>query len=388
MPFYRFIALNVALLAGTGLLLAGGPWAFLALPLALGFVAGIDERVGDTHESFSDASAAFMNAQLYLALPLLALLHLAYATMLSDRDPFGLIWLVNALTGYDVAAARAATHPVLIALAILPVGMFSGTAGINVAHELVHRLKSPLDLIIGRWLLAFSSDTTFAIEHVHGHHRNVGTPADPATARRDESIYAFILRSGVGSVVNTFRREATRLGNLRLPVWSWRNRALRGQLMSFAIAAGFVYAAGLKGLIAFLVISLIGIAYLETVNYIEHYGLVRVPGKPVEPRHSWDSYRAISGLLLYNLPRHSDHHLQAHKPYWELKTRTEAPQMPYGYQIMMAIAFFPKRFFKVMAPHLQSWDATMASPEERELVVAQRTGAMPPSATERAAQIA
>jgi alkane 1-monooxygenase len=385
--FYRFIALNLALLAGTGLLLAGGPWAFLSLPLALGFVAAIDERIGDTRESFSDASAGFMNAQLYLTLPLLALLHMAYATMLSDRDPFGLIWLVNAVTSYDVAATRAATHPVLLALAVLPVGMFSGTAGINVAHELVHRLKSPLDLIIGRWLLAFSCDTAFAIEHVHGHHRNVGTPADPATARRNESIYAFILRSGTGSVVNTFRREATRLTNLRLPVWSWRNRALRGQLMSLTVAAGFVYAAGLTGLIAFLVISLIGIAYLETVNYIEHYGLVRVPGKPVEPRHSWDSYRAVSGFLLYNLPRHSDHHLQAHKPYWELKARAEAPLMPYGYQIMMAIAFVPSRFFKLMAPRLQTWDDSMANAEERD-IVAGRTLTPAPQAGAAQVQVA
>jgi alkane 1-monooxygenase len=375
--FYRFVALNVALFVGTCLVLAGGPWAFLALPLALGFVAAIDERIGDTDESFSGASAAYMNAQLYLALPLLALLHMAYATMLSGHDPFGLIWLVQTLTGYDVAAARAATHPVLLALAILPVGMFSGTAGINVAHELVHRLKSPFDLIVGRWLLAFSSDTTFAIEHVHGHHRTVGTPADPATARRGESLYAFWLRSALGNVTNTFRREATRLRNLRQPVWSWRNRALRGQLMTLAIAAGFVYAAGLTGLIAFAAISLVGIIYLETVNYIEHYGLVRVPGKPVEARHSWDSYRAVSGFLLYNLPRHADHHIQAHKPYWDLNPRAEAPQMPYGYQIMMVLAFFPSRFFALMTPHLQRWDETMASPAERDIIVAQSVAGVP-----------
>lgn len=388
MLFFRFIALNLALLGGIGLVLAGGPWPVLALPLALGFVAAIDERIGDTRESFSQASAAFLNAQLYLTLPLLALLSMSYATMLSDRDPFGLIWLVDALTGYDLAARRAATHPLLLALTALPVGMFCGTGGINVAHELVHRLKSPVDLIIGRWLLAFSSDTAFAIEHVHGHHRTVGTPADPATARRGESLYAFMLRSAIGGNVNTFRREATRLTNLRQPVWSWRNRALRGQLMSLVIAAGYVYAAGLAGLAAFVATSLIGIAYLETVNYIEHYGLVRVPGKPVEPRHSWDSLRAVSNLLLYNLPRHSDHHTNAHKPFWKLTHRLEAPLMPYGYQSMMAIALFPGRFFKLMEPHLATWDATMANAEERDIIAGRTVTAKPQAAAAQAPQIA
>jgi alkane 1-monooxygenase len=253
--------------------------------------------------------------------------------------------------------------------------MFTGTAGINVAHELVHRLQSPRDLIIGRWLLAFASDTAFAIEHVHGHHRTVGTPADPATARRGESLYAFILRSGVGTITNTVRREATRLTNLRQPVWSWRNRALRGQLMSLVIAAVYFYAAGVTGLIAFLVISLIGIAYLETVNYIEHYGLVRVPGRPVEARHSWDSYRAVSNLLLYNLPRHSDHHTNAHKPFWDLAARSDAPLLPYGYQIMMALAFFPRRFFRLMEPHLRTWDENMANAEERAIAAGSASAA-------------
>ena len=35
----------------------------------------------------------------------------------------------------------------------------------------------------------------FAVEHVYGHHKNVGLPIDPATAKRGESIYAFIIRA-------------------------------------------------------------------------------------------------------------------------------------------------------------------------------------------------
>lgn len=368
MLFFRYIAMNLSMLAAIGLVLAGGLWPVLGLPVAVLMVTTLDERLGDTRRSFSKAAAWFLNAQLYLTLPLLALLSMAYATMLGERDPFGLIWLADALTGFDVAARRDATQPALLALTAVPVAMFVGSAGINVAHELVHRLKSPVEVAIGRWLLAFACDTTFAIEHVHGHHRNVGTPADPATAQRNEPLYTFMFRSAIGTNINTFKREANRLNNLRLPVLSWRNRALRGQLMSLVIAAGYVYAAGFIGLIAFLATAALGIAYLETVNYIEHYGLVRVPGRPVEARHSWDTYRKVSNLLLYNLPRHSDHHTNAHKPFWDLKARPDAPCLPYGYQAMMVLAFMPRRFFQLMAPRLKEWDETMASPEERAII--------------------
>ena len=65
---------------------------------------------------------------------------------------------------------------------VLMLGLLYGAAGINVAHELFHRVASPISVITGRWLLAFSWDTTFAIEHVYGHHIHVATAEDPATA--------------------------------------------------------------------------------------------------------------------------------------------------------------------------------------------------------------
>lgn len=71
-----------------------------------------------------------------------------------------------------------------------------------------NRTQKPIDVIIARWLLAFTCYTTFAIEHVYGHHRHVGTLADPATARRDESLMAFWVRSSVNQIIRAFRFEA------------------------------------------------------------------------------------------------------------------------------------------------------------------------------------
>ena len=48
--------------------------------------------------------------------------------------------------------------------------------------------------------------------------------------------------------------------------------------------------------------------FLESVNYMEHYGLVRIKGTPVELHHSWNTNKRISSILLYNVTRHSHHH--------------------------------------------------------------------------------
>lgn len=366
--FIRFAAMNMTVLATALWLLFYPPVAILGLAAGLALDVILDERIGDTRRNFGRGARALLDATLFAMLPLIAFLALCHATVLSDGDPFGIGALTLWLTGHDILSRRDSLHGSWKALASVPAGVLYGAAAINVAHELFHRLQSKASVITGRWLLAFSWDTTFAIEHVYGHHRNVGTLADPATARRGETYYRFLLRSTTSEIANGFKLEASRLRNRKRPVWSWNNRALRGQLMSISVAAVYFYAAGVAGVLAFLVAAALGKAYLEATNYIEHYGLVRVPGQKVEARHSWDSYRKLTGAFLYNLPRHADHHLHANKPFWELKAVTDAPQLPYGYQAMMLLALAPPRYFAVMAPLLSQWDQTLASDGERRLI--------------------
>lgn len=367
-PYFRFGVMNLTLIYTIAALMTYPAAAACGIPAALLLEGVLDERAGDTRRNFSRASAVFLNFMLYMTLPLTALLALCHMNLLASGDPLGLGWAVKSVWGFDMLGARDGTDPIWRLLAAIPVGFLFGAAAINVAHELFHRTQSASAVITARWLLAFSCDTTFAIEHVHGHHRNVGTPADPATARRGESFYRFFVRSTAGEIANAFRLEANRLGNLGVPAWSLRNRALRGQILSIGIAGLYIYCAGPTGLAAIVLAAVIGKAYLEATNYIEHYGLVRVPGRRIEARHSWDSYRKITGSFLYNLPRHADHHLNARKTFWQLKTMADSPQLPYGYQAMILLAFFPRRFFDRMAPLLQSWDERSASPEERNLI--------------------
>lgn len=53
-------------------------------------------------------------------------------------------------------------------------------------------------------------------------------------------------------------------------------------------------------------------------------------------------------LILLELTRHSDHHYLASRKYQVLRHFDESPQLPAGYPAMMALAFVPPLWFRVM----------------------------------------
>ncbi len=364
MGYLRYSLMTIVLMLITAHFVIGGAWLWAGFILAIVFVSLSDELLGSTRAAYEGLNRRYLDGVLYATLPFMLLLSALLATYLSDFDPLGMIQVFSVL-GVDLEATRSVTTAAHLVGGALTLGIVAGAAGVNVAHELMHRVHSKADVTVSRWLLAFTCDTTFAIEHVFGHHRHVATGKDPATARRGETFFAFLIRSTFGQIKGAFGIEARRLANRGESIWSWHNRAARGQLMTLTLLAGFVYAAGVTGALAFFVIALAGKTHLEAVNYIEHYGLVRLPGNKVEARHSWDCYRKVSSFLLYNLTRHADHHLDAQKPYWSLKARDDAPKMPYGYMTMMLIALMPPLWRKIMHPHVQGWDRGFASAEER-----------------------
>jgi Fatty acid desaturase len=368
MRLAHYCVMNAVLSFNLVLLLIGGPAIWLGLLAAVALATVVDEAAGDdTAPPSASVPQMFLNSLLFATLPLLALNSLALAHLVGAGDPLG--WgTVIGWFGFDLTAARAATGPLSTLGGMLGLGLFLGGAGINVAHELVHRTHNPYALAVGRWLLAFSGDTTFAIEHVYGHHRAAATYADAATARRGETLWAFVWRATRDGNRNAFRHEQARLIRKGLPVWSWHNKALTWQLATLAIAASWFLIAGWVGLIIGVLAGIQGKFYLEAVDYIEHFGLVRVPGQPVEPRHSWNSYRRVSNGMLYNLPRHANHHRFATKPYWQLEVEPGSPEMPHGYLSMMVLALVPSVWERVITPKLAQWDATMASDAERALL--------------------
>ncbi|MGI9247168.1 MAG: alkane 1-monooxygenase, partial [Steroidobacteraceae bacterium] len=277
----------------------------------------------------------------------------------------------QAVSGHDLFAARAASAPQHWLGAILSAALTFAAVGTNIGHELTHRTADRAAVTVGRWLLALTLDAEFSIEHVYGHHRRLATPADPATARRGENFYRFLLRSVVGQTRSAYRLEQDRLRTLGHAALGLHNRYLRGWLLSLALLLAFAAAAGMKGALVFLLTALAGRSVLEAVNYFEHYGLVREPDAPVEPRHSWNSNKALSNAVFFNLARHSHHHAEGDAQFWQLRAQPQAPTLPYGYLTCMLLVYLvPGWYRRRMTALVLDWDRRFANAQERRLAAA------------------
>jgi alkane 1-monooxygenase len=232
----------------------------------------------------------------------------------------------------------------------LALGISCGVIGINVAHELGHRKERPHQ-ITAFLLLATSLYTQFFIEHNKGHHRHVATLKDPATARLNESLYVFIVRSMMGTLRGAFKLD--------------RQLFFLGMGLHLLLIGVFYFFVGPQAALGFIGAALFGAANLEAVNYIEHYGLLRninPSGRPekVQPHHSWNSNHYLGRKILFELTRHSDHHAHASRPYYDLRNFEEAPVLPTGYPGMMVLSLVPPLFFKVMNPRVEKWRANFS----------------------------
>ena len=240
-------------------------------------------------------------------------------------------------------------------------GILSGTIGIVYAHELMHQ-QSKLERWMADILLASVLYSHFRSEHLLVHHRYVGTPRDPVTARYGESFYHFFPRVLYQSLVSSFKAEEGMLARKNLPWFHFSNPfwLYLGLQAAFLIVAWMI--GGGWGLFLFTVQAFWAIFQLELVDYIEHYGLTRKhlgDGKyeHVQPRHSWNATQQASNWLLINLQRHSDHHYKPNRRFPLLQTygEDEAPQLPYGYPLMTILALFPTPWKKVMNPRVKAW---------------------------------
>jgi len=310
--------------------------AFVLLPL-------LDQVLPEFSVSLSKEKEKQRSAQWMYDIPLYALLPvqwfiiytLCVETASMNLEDFNLAWLGT----------------------VFGVGICCGTFGINVAHELGHR-NGRLPQLASKAYLLSSLYMHFIIEHNFGHHRHVATKNDPATSRYNQTVYAFWLQSTIGSWNSAWKIEQTRVSKKSLPWWNnqmWHFVSIQAILL-IMIGLGF----GLFALLSFVAAAIIGILLLETINYLEHYGLEREQTsngrfERVQPHHSWNCNRSVGRLVLFELTRHSDHHAHAKRPYQILKHYADAPQLPAGYPAMMVLSLFPPLWFAVMNPALDDY---------------------------------
>jgi len=303
--------------------------------------AGFDDD-GETN-----GVAWFQNTVMYVMLPLFICLQIALAVQVS------------------AFMAGAASLTELIGCT-LSAGIFLGI-GIIYGHELAH--TKGFSFTIARLMMALSGKAHFCYAHVYNHHLELGHQDDPATSPRGRTLYKHYPLSGLGQSKFLFMMEKQRLERLGKPFLSHHNRWLTGYAMSLPTIALFWFVGGWAGMAVLATMWLISNFELETLNYLEHYGLYREKGQPIDYRHSWDNSTAFSSWFFIEIGRQGDHHDRGETHFWELD-EVGAPDTGHGYFQLFALALMPKVFFKMINESLDKWDNEMAS--EGELKIAQQ----------------
>jgi alkane 1-monooxygenase len=231
-------------------------------------------------------------------------------------------------------------------------GLLCGTFGINVGHELGHRVNK-FEQALAKALLLTSLYMHFFIEHNKGHHKNVATPQDPSSARINESIYTFYFRTIIFSYLSAWKIANDEMRKKGLSILNIKNEMVQAHFIQLLFVSLILFVFSWPVTLYFLCAAAIGILLLETVNYIEHYGLRRkqvTEGKYERalPEHSWNSNHILGRLMLFELSRHSDHHYLASRKYQVLQHHDNAPQLPTGYPGSMILALIPPAWFYVM----------------------------------------
>ncbi len=239
---------------------------------------------------------------------------------------------------------------------VFSAGIILGSNGINVAHELGHR-DDFWSSQVARLLLLPSHYTHFTIEHNYGHHAKVSTPEDPATAKLNQSVYSFWWTSSTGQYKNAWKIQKKLLSTKEANFFSLKNNMLFNSFLqiSYLIFLFLFFPWKVALLVVFM--GIIGFLLLESINYLEHYALLRQQKKsgryvPVKEIHSWNSNHLLGRILLYELTRHSDHHYRASKKYQLLDYHSVSPELPYGYPTSILIALVPPLWFSVINPRV------------------------------------
>lgn len=317
-----------------GWMAPGALWVgFVLVPLIELFVPARPENP-DESQYQARTVHPFFDALLYLNVPILFALSLYYAWLLGTQD-----WTI----GTRIAS-------------ILNMGIVLGVCGINVAHELGHR-QNALSQWAARLLLLPVLYGHFTKEHNYGHHVRVATPEDPATARRNEPVYSFYLRSIFEGYRHAWKLEMKFLRDRQQPLW--RNEMIWIHLSQVLWLTVIGFLAGPAGLLTYVGAALIGILALESVNYIEHYGMIRdrLPSGRYEPqsdRHSWNSNHELGRIMLFELVRHADHHYHTARKYQNLRHLDASPQLPFGYPMSIILALLPPVWFRIMNPRVDA----------------------------------
>ena len=327
---------SIAVTAFIGILV-GGPYVYLTVVYTFIFIPILESNTKEYINEYSDDEKKsrnldpFFDFLLYLNIPIV----------------YGIFFVsLNTLVHTNSISE-------IIGI-ILSASIVMATNGINVGHELGHR-KSLFSRTCSKLLYLPCQYMHFFIEHNYGHHINVATPNDPATAKYKQNLYSFWISSVTKTYISAWRIQLKLLRVSKLSFISLKNDMIFYTLFQISFLIFIYLNYGLIITIYSVFMSVVSFLFLETINYVEHYGLLRKINsngryERVKPHHSWNSNHTIGRITLYELTRHSDHHFKSSKKYQVLESIEDSPQLPYGYPTSILISFFPPLWFRIMNP--------------------------------------
>ena len=364
-----FFAPVLILVAMFGVMLGGlFNWVGVAL-LVAGIFIDTAMKFQTRGAGFDDSGKtlgipALQNGVMYFMLPIFAVLQVVLAWRVYQYVTgvpvevtgalFGVLPMTNGITGLDLIGATCS------------IGIFAGI-GIIYGHELSH--TKGFAFVISRLMMGLSGSSHFCYAHVYNHHLELASEDDPATAPRGRTIYGHLPLSYLGQSKFLLDMERERLKRLNVSFLSWQNRWIRGFMMSLPSILLFFMAGGWIGIGCLAIVWFISNFELEALNYLEHYGLIRERGQPIDYRHSWDNATAFTSWFFIEIGRQADHHDRGETHFWELD-QVDAPNTGWGYFTLFAIALVPPVWHMYMRKRLAAWDQNFAS--EGELEIAKR----------------
>jgi len=327
---------SIAVTAFIGILV-GGPYVYLTVVYTFIFIPILELNTKEYINEYSDDEKKSRNLDPFFDFLLYLNIPIVYGIFF-----FSLNTLVHTNSISEIIGI------------ILSASIVMATNGINVGHELGHR-KSLFSRTCSKLLYLPCQYMHFFIEHNFGHHINVATPNDPATAKYKQNLYSFWISSVTKTYISAWRIQLKLLRVSKLSFISLKNDMIFYTLFQISFLIFIYLNYGLIITIYSVFMSVVSFLFLETINYVEHYGLLRKINsngryERVKPHHSWNSNHTIGRITLYELTRHSDHHFKSSKKYQVLESIEDSPQLPYGYPTSILISFFPPLWFKIMNP--------------------------------------
>lgn len=330
LPQLLFALLAVGLLYGSYWLLLPAFFMLVIVPL-LDTLTGWQDTVHFQKDNFSpfDKFLLHWNTRLYAVFYVAAVLCVAKLLPRFNAAEIGFLILSSSLLG---------------------------AIGFASAHELLHG-KNRLDQILQRITTMFLFYPHYKLIHIQSHHPHAATDHDKNTAWLDESIYSYILRTVPESMLRCWQIEAARVRQLKPSFWAG---LVQNQMVGYAAGQlGLLLAlylfSGVAGVLFYLAHIIGAHIVLESVNYIQHYGLLRRrQGGQYEKtagEHSWDSYHYFSSYVTFRVGHHSFHHTSL-KPYYLLETEAAAPKLPVGYFWAIPMVLIPPWWRRVINPRL------------------------------------